>query len=88
MPTSAQAPASTYQIPPGRLGNLTPEQQKVLDHFRESLQAMEVFVPERHNDATLLRFLRARKFDLPRAIEMMVAAEKWRKEYGVDEIVK
>ena len=44
--------------------------------------------PERHDDATLLRFLRARKFDLAKAKEMFIACEKWRKEFGVDDIVK
>jgi len=35
---------------------------------------------------TLLRFLRARKFDLPRAKMMWEANEKWRKEFGADDI--
>lgn len=34
------------------------------------------------------RFLRARKFDVPKAKEMLLNAEAWRKEFGVDEIVK
>ncbi len=35
-----------------------------------------------------VRFLRARKFDVPKAKEMLLNAEKWRKEFGVDKIVK
>lgn len=46
------------------------------------------FVPERHDDATLLRFLRARKFDLVKAKQMLIAAEEWRKSFGVDDIVQ
>ena len=46
------------------------------------------FVPERHDDATLLRFLRARKFDLLKAKQMMISAEEWRKSFGVDAIVQ
>ena len=41
---------------------------------------------DRYDDQTLLRFLRARKFDLPKAQIMWEANEKWRKEFGTDEI--
>jgi hypothetical protein len=41
---------------------------------------------DRFDDATLLRFLRARKFDLPKAKQMWAANEKWRKEFGADDI--
>jgi hypothetical protein len=34
------------------------------------------------------RFLRARKFDLKKTKEMLASAEKWRKDFKVDEIVK
>jgi len=40
------------------------------------------------DDASLLRFLRARKFDVPAAKAMLLSCEKWRKEFGVDDIVK
>ncbi|KAJ7454659.1 CRAL-TRIO domain-containing protein [Mycena latifolia] len=33
-------------------------------------------------------FLRARKFDVSKTREMLLAAEKWRKEFGVDELVR
>ncbi|KAJ7835460.1 Sec14-like protein, partial [Mycena olivaceomarginata] len=33
-------------------------------------------------------FLRARKFDVPKAKEMILACGKWRKEFGVDELVR
>lgn len=36
----------------------------------------------------VFRFLRARKFDIVKAKEMLLNAEKWRKEFGVDDIVK
>jgi hypothetical protein len=41
---------------------------------------------DRFDDQTLLRFLRARKFDLPKAQIMWEGNEKWRKEFGADEI--
>ena len=34
------------------------------------------------------RFLRARKFDIVKAKEMLLDCEKWRIEFGVDDIVK
>jgi hypothetical protein len=34
------------------------------------------------------RFLRARKFDLPKAKAMLLSQEQWRQDFGVDEIVK
>ncbi|PPQ81318.1 hypothetical protein CVT26_014433 [Gymnopilus dilepis] len=88
-----------YRPEPGRLGNLTVTQQHTLEKFKKELQEEGWFVEERMDDATLLRsvlsrhvdlliFLRARKFDLAKAKEMIINAEKWRKEFGVDEIVK
>lgn len=43
---------------------------------------------KRLDDSTLLRFLRARKFDITLAKEMYDVCEKWRKEYGTDTILK
>jgi hypothetical protein len=34
------------------------------------------------------RFLRARKFDVALAKTMIINSEKWRKDFGVDDIVK
>ncbi|KAF8508244.1 CRAL-TRIO domain-containing protein [Hysterangium stoloniferum] len=73
---------------PGRLGNLSIPQQHTLEKFKKELQNEGFFVPERHDDATLLRFLRARQFDLVKAKEMIIAAEKWRKELDVDNIAR
>jgi len=76
-----------YKPLPGRLGNLTVIQQHALEKFKKELIEEGVFVKERMDDATLLRFLRARKFDVAKAKEMIIAAEKWRKDFGVDDIV-
>ncbi|KZT33274.1 hypothetical protein SISSUDRAFT_1011154 [Sistotremastrum suecicum HHB10207 ss-3] len=89
--TSTQSPIVTdpnYKPLPGRIGNLTIPQQHTLEKFKKALEEEGWYDAERHDDATLLRFLRARKFDLEKALAMFIANEKWRKEFGVDEIVK
>ncbi|TDL15807.1 hypothetical protein BD410DRAFT_796010 [Rickenella mellea] len=92
-PTQAPAPAggktdSTYVPPPGRLGNLSIPQNHALEKFRTQLKEDGLYVEERMDDATLLRFLRARKWDVPLAKKMLAEAEQWRKDFGVDEIYK
>ncbi|KXN90557.1 Sec14 cytosolic factor [Leucoagaricus sp. SymC.cos] len=77
-----------YQPLPGRVGNLTVPQKHALDKLKKELQEEGHFVPERMDDAMLLRFLRARKFDVVKAKEMLLSAEQWRKDFGVDDIVK
>ncbi len=55
MPAGVTDP--NYKPPPGRLGNLTVPQQHALEKFRKELQDQGAFVPERMNDALLLRLL-------------------------------
>ncbi|KAG8995781.1 cytosolic factor, phosphatidylinositol/phosphatidylcholine transfer protein [Tulasnella sp. JGI-2019a] len=85
MPPSAPPPADPLS---GRVGHLSIAQQHTLDKFRKELQDEGFFVPERHDDPTLLRFLRARKFDLEKAKLMIIEQEKWRKEFGTDGLAK
>lgn len=67
MSTEAQQPASAsampegitdpnYKPPPGRLGNLSVTQQHALEKIKKELQEEGKFVPERMDDATLLRY--------------------------------
>ena len=46
-----------YHPLPGRLGNLTIPQQHALEKFKKELQDEGRFVPERMDDATLLRYV-------------------------------
>ncbi|KAJ7584686.1 CRAL-TRIO domain-containing protein [Mycena floridula] len=86
MPAGVTDP--NYQPPPGRLGNLTVIQQHALEKLKKELIAEEKFDESRMDDAYLLRFLRARKFDVALAKAMLLAAEEWRKTFGVEDIVK
>ncbi|KAI9010660.1 CRAL-TRIO domain-containing protein [Hyaloraphidium curvatum] len=72
----------------GRLGHLTPEQQQALDQFRSELKAEGVYDPIEHDEYTLLRFLRARRFDVPKTKFMFSNYLKWRHDFGVDELTK
>lgn len=65
-----------------------PIQQQALDKFRQELKDEGWFDPERHDDPTLLRFLRARKFDVAKAKEMFVKQEEWRRKEQVNDILK
>ncbi|KAJ3197532.1 hypothetical protein HK101_002835 [Irineochytrium annulatum] len=66
----------------GRMGHLAPDQESTLAQFKKELADEGYYDPEKHDDHLLLRFLRARKFQLPLAKQMFIACEDWRKEYG------
>lgn len=51
-----------YRPLPGRLGNLTVTQQHTLEKFKKELQDEGHFVPERMDDATLLRYVLVCRF--------------------------
>lgn len=70
----------------GTPGNVDKSQNEALEQLREELSQAGFL--ERLDDSTLLRFLRARKFDVALAKEMYVACEKWRKEFGTDTILE
>lgn len=77
-----------YTVKQGSYGNLTKEQEQVLRDFIYEIKNKGLFCPERHNIHTLLRFLRARDFDLKKTLAMFTECEKWRKEENVDDIYK
>ncbi|WOO85547.1 Sec14 cytosolic factor [Vanrija pseudolonga] len=81
----------------GHPGHLDEHQTQTLADFRKILseeglipadldEAIKKIGYNRFDDATLLRFLRARKFDIPKAKLMWENNEKWRKDFGTDEI--
>jgi len=66
-------------------GDCSPEQLKVLEEFRAAVTNMGCTNPP-YDDAYLLRFLRARKFDLTKALQMWSTFIKWREENSIDSI--
>ncbi|EGV62441.1 cytosolic factor, phosphatidylinositol/phosphatidylcholine transfer protein [Yamadazyma tenuis] len=69
----------------GYTSNLTEEQEQVLKQLEAALK--ELGYTKRLDKASLLRFLRARKFDLEKTKQMFVSCEAWRKEFGTDTIL-
>ncbi|KAK3984344.1 CRAL-TRIO domain-containing protein [Cladorrhinum sp. PSN332] len=76
--------------PHGHLGHLNAEEEKSLEQFRKLLQEKGLYVPgegERqasHDDQTLLRFLRARKWVPADAFQQFKDTEEWRKSNQLD----
>lgn len=70
----------------GYTSNLTEEQKLKLAMLRKYLT--EEGYKNRLDDASLLRFLRARKFDVEKAKEMFINCEQWRESTGVNTILK
>lgn len=64
---------------------MTPAQADAVKQLRANLEALGY--KERIDDANLLRFLRARKFDVKLAEKMFVECEKWRVDFGVNTIL-
>lgn len=74
----------------GRPGHLDEVQQKAFDEFKQ--KAEEGFAKEGSgqrkwfDDTTLLRFLRARSFSVPKALQQFQSSSAWRHQTKVDEI--
>lgn len=84
--------ALDYGYPHGHLGHLTESESASLLAFKTLLAEQKLYqpatasAPASHDDATVLRYLRARRWDLPSAHAQFADTEAWRKKAGVDEL--
>uniref|UniRef100_A0A8C8ZYM7 SEC14 like lipid binding 4 n=2 Tax=Prolemur simus TaxID=1328070 RepID=A0A8C8ZYM7_PROSS len=70
----------------GRVGDLSPQQQEALARFQENLQDLLPTLPNA-DDFFLLRWLRARNFDLQKSENMLRQHVEFRKQQDLDNIL-
>ncbi|PYH48769.1 SEC14 family lipid-binding protein [Aspergillus saccharolyticus JOP 1030-1] len=76
----------------GHLHHLTEDQEQKLEEFKKLCEQNGYYRPERdgekasHGDATMLRFLRARKFDIDGAWGQFKDTEDWRRENAIESL--
>ncbi|KAJ7950436.1 Phosphatidylinositol/phosphatidylcholine transfer protein [Quillaja saponaria] len=64
------------------------DEEEAVHSFRQALLSKDM-LPASHDDYhTMLRFLKARKFDIDKTVHLWADMLNWRKEYGVDSILQ
>ncbi|KAF1946628.1 CRAL/TRIO domain-containing protein [Clathrospora elynae] len=82
----------SMQYPAGHLAHLSENQEAQLDEFKKICQEANYWTPAKggqlasHDDETMLRYLRARRFIPQEAFTQFKDTEDWRKENKLSEI--
>ncbi|CAL5390196.1 unnamed protein product [Camellia sinensis] len=78
-----------YRVPSISIEDIRDEKEEsAVQELRQKLFDRDL-LPPRHDDYyTLLRFLKARDFDIEKTIQMWEEMLNWRKEYGTDTILE
>ena len=69
------------------MGDMSEDQERALEAFRKYIKDNNITDHPQYDDYYLLRFLRARKFDMEKTILMFTTFMDWRKENDVDNIL-
>lgn len=92
---ASSAPASPGRLSrsaqPGHEGNLSPQQAEALEKLRTRLTDEGYLSKENaphYQETQLLRFLRARSFNVDAAATMYIKAEQWKEEIGLDRLCR
>ncbi|KAI8926243.1 CRAL-TRIO domain-containing protein [Entophlyctis helioformis] len=79
---------STASTAMSQVGPSERDKQEV-EKFRAAIvQAGIKLDPSRHDDRTLVRFLKARKYDPAKSLKMFAECEQWRQEFAVENVVQ
>ncbi|KAE9371627.1 CRAL/TRIO domain-containing protein [Stipitochalara longipes BDJ] len=87
-----QSAVVEYGYPQGHLGHLSPDEESAFKNFKIVCEEKGLYKPGvddqpgTHDDATLLRFLRARRFIVPDALKQFADTEEWRKANQLDQL--
>lgn len=89
--TAATGSQTSVVIAPGHFGRLDDAQQAAFDQFKAQVETKYGRSGAQHswyNDVTLLRFLRARRFSVVKAMQQFAVTDSWRKEMDLERIFR